>query len=113
MSVVREVKKGSVVKSRRADVGICIMGKKEVPRRSPGSRSVNLASGVVWWPSATKILVSELTPSGGSMSTRWWPVRAGIPEGRTKLTGTRDGVDESKNARTRAKFRWNVSFIDR
>ena len=73
-------------------------GEGEFPRRSTGSRSVKPKSGMLCRPSVTKTSVSEERLSRGSMSTKYWPVRAGTPEERTKLTGTRDGVDESEIA---------------
>ena len=42
---------------------------------------------------------------------RQWPVRAGTPEERTKLTGTRYGVDESDITYTPANSRWKVSMV--
>ena len=47
------------------------------------------------------------------MSARQWLVRAGTPEGRTKMTGTRNGVDENKIACTPAYSRWKVSVVGR
>ena len=43
-----EAGSGSVVMSCTVDVGVCMKGEEEVPRRSPGSSSVNPESGVVW-----------------------------------------------------------------
>ena len=60
---------GSVVMSCRAEVGISMKGEEEVPRKSPGSSSMDPESGIVWYPLATKIAVSEDTSSRGSMST--------------------------------------------
>ena len=48
---------GSVLMSCRADVGSCMRGEEEVPRRSLSSRSVNPESGIVWYPLATKTSV--------------------------------------------------------
>ena len=108
-----DVGSGSVVMSSRAHVGICLKGQEGVPRRSPGSRSVDHESGIVWYLLATKISVSEETPSWGSMSTRRWPVKAETPEGRTELTGTRNGVDDDKISCTPANSRWKVSVVGR
>ena len=58
---------GSVVVSCRAEVEICMRGEEEVPRRSPGSSLVDPEGGIVWYPLATRISVSEETPSRGSM----------------------------------------------
>ena len=70
------------------------MREGEFQRRSPGSISVKPESGMLCRPSVTKISVSEERPSRGSISTKYLTVRVGTPEKRTKLTGTRDGVDE-------------------
>ena len=78
--------------------GIWMTGEGEVPRRSPASRSVKTQSGILCRPSVTKISVSDERPSRGSKSTKYGPERAGTPEEPTKLTGTRDGVDESEIA---------------
>ena len=80
---------GSVGGSCRVDVRICMSGEEQVPRMAPGNR-------IVWKPSVTMISASEESPSRGNMSTRLWPVRAGTPEERTKLTGMRDGVGDSE-----------------
>ena len=40
-------------------------------------------------------------------------MRAGTPKERTKLTGTRDGVDESEIVCTPVNSRWKVSVVDR
>ena len=37
---------GSVVISCKTDNGICMRGEEELPRKSPGSRSVNPESGI-------------------------------------------------------------------
>ena len=108
-----EVGIGSVEMFCRAHVGIIMRGEEGVPRRSPGSRSVDPDSGNVWYPLATKVSASDETPSLGSMSTRQWPVRAGTPEGWTKLTRTRNGVDENEIACTPASSRWEVSVVGR
>ena len=88
-----EAGSGSVVMFCRAHVGIIVRGEERVPRRSPGSRSVDPGRRIVRYPLATMISVSDETPSRWSMSTRQWPVRVGKPEERTKLTGTWIGVD--------------------
>ena len=45
--------------SCKTDIGTCMRENEEVPRRSPGSRSVDPNSGGFWYPLATKISVSE------------------------------------------------------
>ena len=52
-----EVGSGSVVMYCRAHVGIFTRGEEGVPRRSPGSKSMDPESGIVWYPLATKVLV--------------------------------------------------------
>ena len=103
-----EVRSGSVVMFCRVHVGIFMRGVEGAPRRS-----VDPESGIVWCPLATKISVSDEPPSRGGMSARQWPVRAEPPEGRTKLTGIRNGVDESGIACTPAYSRWKVSVVGR
>ena len=110
---LNEVGIGSVEMSCRAHVGIIMRREEGVPRSSPGSRSVDPDSGNVWYPLATKVSVSDEAPSLGSMSTRQWPVRAGTPEERTKLTGTRNSVGESEIACTPANSRWEMSAVGR
>ena len=107
------VGRGCVLMSCSVDVGIGMRGEKLVPRRSPGSMSVDPEGGIVWYLFATNISVSEESPWRGSMSTRWRPARANTPEEQTKLTGTRDGVDERDIARTPANSTWKVWVVGR
>ena len=65
-----EVGSGSLVLSCRAHAIICMRGEEGVPRRSPGSRSADPESRIVWYPLATKISVPDEAPSRGSMLTR-------------------------------------------
>ena len=67
-----------VVMSCRAHIGTFMRG-EGVLGRSPGSMSVDPESGIVCYPMATKIWISNETPSRGSMSTRPWPATAGTP----------------------------------
>ena len=57
---------GSVVMSSRADIGICMRGEEEVPRRSPGSRSVGPEIGIVWYLLATKLRFKRKRRRGGA-----------------------------------------------
>ena len=51
----------------RVASGTCTSGEREVPRRSPGSRSVEPDKGIVWCPSETKITVSGRRSPRGRM----------------------------------------------
>ena len=61
---------GSREGSTRVEIGTHTNGKEEVPRRSPGSSSMEPENGMVGCPSGIKITVSEGGSSRGSMMTR-------------------------------------------
>ena len=72
------------------------LGEEGIPRRSPGSRSLEPDRGIVLYPSETKISVSARKSSRGSMFTMQFPVNAGAPDRRTRLTSTSVGMSESE-----------------